>query len=67
MKKTSKWPIWTKWSEPFEDELEAKEDYMCTWSAEDQKILLENPANKTAVAKVSLIFFVLFFNFIASR
>ena len=44
-----------KWKEPFQDEHEKDDAYLTSWSAEDQKILLENPANKAAVEKVTFI------------
>ena len=53
MKKTSKWLVWVKWEEAFEDEHEKDQEYKCTWSAEDQKLLSENPANKAAIEQVS--------------
>ena len=52
MKKPSKWRLWIKWDECFMDEHEKDEDYRCTWSAEDQKLLAENSANKAAIEKV---------------
>ena len=47
------------------DEHEKDEDYRCTWSAEDQKLLAENSANKAAIEKVRFKYVVYSINFIS--
>lgn len=51
IKKQSKQLIWVKWKQPFEDEHETNDAHFTSWSAEEQKSLNENTANKAAVEK----------------
>ena len=53
IKKSDKQLIWVKWREPFQDEHEKDDAYFTSWSAEDQKILMENPSNRAAVEQVN--------------
>lgn len=43
--------IWVKWKEAFNDEEEKSRKYKTYWSAEPQKLLLENEHNKRDVEK----------------
>ena len=44
--------IWVKWKDPFQDSHEKDDEHFTTWSAEEQKTLNENSANKADVEKV---------------
>jgi len=51
IKKDTKHLIWVKWSEPFEDDHEKKDEYWTKWSAEPQEVF-EGSHMKAAVKEV---------------